>query len=67
MPGGEYEFGKLFALLLAEESADSTAKAWLIFSGLKHPEHDADELVAIVYDGMHELLEGLSHRMEPEP
>lgn len=66
MPGGEYEFGELLALLFAEEFADSIAQAWLVFSGQRHPQHDADELIAIVYDGMHELLESQSHRIEAE-
>ncbi|KAK4448918.1 hypothetical protein QBC34DRAFT_426004 [Podospora aff. communis PSN243] len=41
--------------------------AWLIFSGRKHSQHDGDELVAIVYDGAYEVLEGSLHAVEPEP
>ncbi|KAK3319653.1 hypothetical protein B0T19DRAFT_432821 [Cercophora scortea] len=41
--------------------------AWLIFSGSKHPNHNADELIAIVYDGAYEVFEGLYHAVEPEP
>ncbi|GAB1312340.1 hypothetical protein MFIFM68171_02550 [Madurella fahalii] len=40
---------------------------WLIFSGKKHARFDADELIAIIYDGYSELLEGPSHGVEPEP
>jgi len=39
---------------------------WLIFSGSKHPHHDADELIAIVYDGAYEVFEALYHAVEPE-
>ncbi|KAK4443335.1 hypothetical protein QBC34DRAFT_212291 [Podospora aff. communis PSN243] len=40
---------------------------WLVFSGNKHAQHDADELIAIVYDGAYEVLEGLYHVVESEP
>ena len=40
---------------------------WLIFSGTKHSEHDADELVAIVYDGSYDVLEGTDHAVEADP
>jgi len=39
---------------------------WLVFSGNKHAEHDADELVALVYDGSYELLEGTAHAVEDD-
>ena len=36
--------------------------AWLIFSGKKHDVHvEADELVAIVYDGTYDVLEGTEY------
>jgi len=41
--------------------------AWLIFSGKKHVEHAADELIGIVYDAAYENFEGLNHALEPEP
>lgn len=37
-----------------------------MFSGEQHAEHDADELVAIVYDGSYEVLESLYHSIEGE-
>jgi hypothetical protein len=40
--------------------------AWLVFSGKKHELYDADELVAIVYDGTYEVLEGLWRSVEEE-
>jgi hypothetical protein len=36
-----------------------------VFSGKKHAEHDADELIAIVYDGTYEVFAGLYHELEP--
>lgn len=36
-----------------------------MFSGKKHAEHDADELIAIVYDGTYEVFAGLYHELEP--
>ncbi|KAK3390160.1 hypothetical protein B0H63DRAFT_519394 [Podospora didyma] len=39
---------------------------WLIFSGNKHSQHDADELIAIIYDGSYEVLSGLYHDAERE-
>ena len=41
---------------------------WLLFSGKKHdlfPE--ADELVAILYDGVYDVLEGDEFAVEDEP
>ncbi|KAK4166937.1 hypothetical protein QBC43DRAFT_332137 [Cladorrhinum sp. PSN259] len=40
---------------------------WLIFSGKKHAQFEADELVGIIYDGCMERLEGPTHAVEPEP
>ena len=37
-----------------------------MFSGKKHAEFDADELIAIVYDGMYEVLAGLYHEVETD-
>lgn len=37
-----------------------------MFSGEQHADHDADELVAIVYDGANERLESLYHTIEGE-
>lgn len=39
---------------------------WLVFSGERHADHDADELVAIVYDGSYEALESVYHSIEGE-
>ena len=33
---------------------------WLVFSGKKHEDYDADELIAIVYDGSYEIDLGKS-------
>lgn len=38
-----------------------------MFSGKKHAQHNADELIVIVYDGACEMLEGLHHAVEAEP
>lgn len=38
-----------------------------MFSGKKHETHDADELIAIIYDGTYEVLEGLYHAVEADP
>lgn len=40
--------------------------AWLVFSGKKHQKFDADELIAIVYDGTYEVFQGLYHTVEVE-
>lgn len=38
-----------------------------MFSGKRHEEHDANELIAIVYDGAYEAFEGLYHDVEEDP
>lgn len=48
--------GKLISCLIA----------WLVFSGKRDVKHDGDELVAIVYDGTYEVLQGLYHDVEQE-
>lgn len=35
-----------------------------MFSDKKHAEYDADELIAIVYDGTYEVLGGLYYEVE---
>lgn len=41
---------------------------WLVFAGKKHDDFpEADELVAVVYDGIYDLLEGHSSAVEPGP
>jgi hypothetical protein len=48
--------------------ANAKGLGWLVFSGKKHNEHkEADELVAIVYDGMYEALAGSEHAVENDP
>lgn len=37
-----------------------------MFSGKKHAKYDADELIAIVYDGTYEVLSGLYHEVEAD-
>ncbi|KAK2754819.1 hypothetical protein FQN54_006712 [Arachnomyces sp. PD_36] len=42
--------------------------AWLVFSGKKHSKFtEEDELIAIVYDSVYDLLEGDRFAVEPEP
>jgi hypothetical protein len=45
---------------------DSVIAGWLILSSQKHAQFHADELVAIIYHGYLELLEDLSHAVEPD-
>lgn len=48
--------------------ADPKDLGWLVFSGKKHDKYkEADELVAIVYDGNYEALEGSEHAVENDP
>ncbi|KAJ6075683.1 uncharacterized protein N7446_003460 [Penicillium canescens] len=41
---------------------------WLVFADKKHDDFpEADELVAIIYDGVYDLLEGYNFAVEPGP
>lgn len=41
---------------------------WLLFSGKKHNMFpQADELIAIIYDGAYDVLEGSEFAVEDEP
>ncbi|KAH8656017.1 hypothetical protein BGZ60DRAFT_567871 [Tricladium varicosporioides] len=52
-----------FGICVSDERTEYEL-AWLVFSGKKHEEHGADELVAIVYDARYEALEWLWHDVE---
>ena len=61
MPGTEYELGKFGCNLWlgGERYANVVILGWLVFSGRKHEMFpEADELVAIVYDGAYDGLGG---------